>query len=98
MDRRPDPTIRRRADIVFTKAKVAVFIDGCFWHNCPDHGSMPRKNVSYWEPKLHRNAERDSETTRLLRELGWRVIRIWEHEDPAEAAERIRGEVLESRG
>src|SRR5690554_324045 len=96
LDLRPDPSVRRRADIVFTKTRVAVFVDGCFWHNCPEHGSMPRQNVSYWEPKLHRNAERDAETTRLLQERGWEVIRIWEHEDPRHAAERIKN-LVESR-
>src|SRR5690606_34964063 len=90
VDARPDPAIRRKADIVFTRVRVAVFVDGCFWHNCPEHGSMPRQNVSYWERKLHRNAERDAETNQLLQERGWEVIRVWEHEDPAKAAERIR--------
>lgn len=97
VDRRPDPSIRRRADIVFTKAKVAVFVDGCFWHNCPEHGPMPSRNVAYWEPKLHRNAERDAETNQLLTERGWEVIRVWEHEDPREAAERIRRSVVQRR-
>lgn len=97
VDRRPDPSIRRRADIVFTQAKVAVFVDGCFWHNCPEHGSMPKQNVSYWEPKLHRNAERDAETNQLLTERGWEVIRVWEHEDPREAADTIKRSVVQRR-
>lgn len=97
VDRRPDPSIRRRADIVFTKAKVAVFVDGCFWHNCPEHGSMPGRNVAYWEPKPHRNAERDAETNQLLTERGWEVIRGWEHEDPREAVESIRRAVVQRR-
>lgn len=88
---RPDPRLRRKADIVFLRAHVAVFIDGCFWHNCPDHGSMPRVNQGYWEPKLARNAERDAETDLYLAESGWTVVRVWEHEDPSAAADRIEG-------
>lgn len=71
---------RRRADIVFTRVKVAVFIDGCFWHGCPEHATMPRTNAEYWEPKLARNKARDAEVTCLLREHGWTVLRFWEHE------------------
>ena len=89
--------IRRRADIVFGPTKVAVFVDGCFWHRCPKHGSLPGTNVDYWLPKLERNVERDAETNSLLRAAGWRVIRVWEHQDPEVAARRIAREVLRRR-
>lgn len=80
---------RKRADIVFPRRHLAVFIDGCFWHGCPQHATFPVANRGYWGPKLQRNKERDRETDRELAEHGWQVIRVWEHEDPGEAAERI---------
>lgn len=80
---------RRRADIVFTRARIAVFIDGCFWHGCPEHATYPKRNSEYWLPKLHRNIERDEDTNRLLREAGWSVMRFWEHQAPDEVAIRI---------
>ena len=86
---RPLPQFRRTADLVFTKVKVAVFMDGCFWHGCPQHHTQSATNAAYWADKVRRNRERDRETDRLLREAGWTVIRVWEHEDPAEAAGRI---------
>lgn len=67
-------------DICFPKAKVAVFVDGCFWHCCPEHFRMPKTNLGYWGPKLARNVERDGEQTKRLVEAGWTVIRVWEHE------------------
>lgn len=73
---------RRRADIVFTRARLAVYIDGCFWHSCPIHGTTPRSNSNYWLPKLARNIERDEESTKELVAAGWQVLRFWEHEDP----------------
>lgn len=76
---------RRRADIVFTARKVAVFVDGCFWHGCPEHGTWPVKNGAWWESKLKANLERDRDTTARLEEIGWTVVRIWEHEGPDEA-------------
>ena len=97
VDVRPVKEIRRRADIVFGPTKVAVFVDGCFWHRCPKHGSLPGTNVDYWLPKLERNVERDAETNSLLRAAGWRVIRVWEHQDPEVAARRIAREVLRRR-
>ncbi|TDB98892.1 very short patch repair endonuclease [Actinomadura sp. 7K534] len=90
---RPLPKIRRTADLVFTKAKVAVFMDGCFWHGCPEHHTKSATNAAYWADKVQRNRDRDAETDRLLGEAGWTVIRVWEHEDPTEAAERIAYEV-----
>lgn len=87
---------RRRADIVFTRLKVAVFIDGCFWHGCPLHATSPATNVGYWEPKLRRNRERDNETNDELRRAGWTVVRFWEHED-AEAIAQAIGRLILSR-
>lgn len=72
---------RRRADLVFSRQKIAVFIDGCFWHSCPTHASLPRANRAWWEDKLRKNRERDRETDAKLAELGWRALRFWEHED-----------------
>jgi DNA mismatch endonuclease (patch repair protein) len=86
----------RRADIVFTRWRVAVFVDGCFWHRCPQHGRTPTSNRDYWDAKLTRNAERDRETDASLISAGWRVVRIWEHEplgiavDSIEAALGVR--------
>lgn len=80
---------RRRADLLFTRAKVAVMVDGCFWHSCPEHGTMPAKNGEWWATKLARNIERDRETDAHLASLGWTVVRVWEHEDMISAAERI---------
>ena len=86
-----------RPDIVFGPAKVAVFVDGCFWHSCPDHKSVPSVNQDYWLPKLERNAERDRENTQALEALGWTVIRVWEHEDMEEAAQVIERLIREAR-
>ncbi|MBD3545682.1 very short patch repair endonuclease [Streptomyces sp. JV180] len=83
---RPLPTLRRTADLVFPRQRVAVFLDGCFWHGCPDHHTKAARNSSYWSEKVRRNRERDQDTTERLAEEGWLVIRIWEHEDPATAA------------
>ena len=69
-----------RPDIVFPAAKLVVFVDGCFWHSCPQHGAIPKSNQSYWEPKLTRTRQRDEEVTIELTDLGWRVRRFWEHE------------------
>jgi len=80
---------RRRADVVFTRQKVAVFIDGCFWHGCPDHSTTPKQNTDYWGPKLARNAARDLDTTQRLSDDGWTVLRFWEHEDPSAVVARI---------
>lgn len=79
-----------RPDIVFTKRKVAVFVDGCFWHGCPDHAAAPKSNTGYWEPKLRRNAQRDRRDTRMLADAGWTVIRIWEHVPVDDALRLVR--------
>jgi DNA mismatch endonuclease (patch repair protein) len=87
-------TGRRRADIVFARAKVAVFVDGCFWHGCPDHGRRTHEiNGWYWPAKIARNQTRDQDTDRRLADAGWAVVRVWEHDDPARAADRIEAAV-----
>ncbi|GAB3617394.1 very short patch repair endonuclease [Okibacterium endophyticum] len=91
---RPEPELRRTADLLFTRARVAVFVDGCYWHGCPEHFTMPATNVDYWTTKIGRNRARDLETTALLEASGWLVLRFWEHEPPATVAasivERVR--------
>lgn len=89
---------RRVADIVFIGARVAVFVDGCFWHGCPLHATWPKENAGFWRAKIEANRARDADTTRRLRELGWEVIRVWSHEDPVEAARLIYDRVLERKG
>lgn len=81
VDARPLPELNRRADLLFPRARVAVFIDGCYWHGCPEHGTAPRTNGDYWASKIARNAARDRDTDERLRAAGWTVIRAWEHED-----------------
>jgi DNA mismatch endonuclease (patch repair protein) len=78
-----------RPDIAFTSAQVAVFIDGCFWHSCPDHAVMPRNNREWWQEKLARNVARDHEKDKQLGLLGWVAVHVWEHEDPVRAADAI---------
>ena len=80
---------RRRIDIAFTRWRVAVQVDGCFWHGCPDHGTSPNRNSEWWRWKIARNKARDRDTDVQLRSLGWTVIRVWEHDDPGSAAQRI---------
>lgn len=92
---RPVRGVRRSADLVFTRARVAVFLDGCFWHGCPEHFHMPAINPDYWGPKISANAARDAETDALLAAEGWTVLRIWEHTLAIEAATRIEGAVRE---
>lgn len=97
VDCRPVPEIRRRADIVFRAAAVAVFMDGCFWHGCPMHGTWPTLNGAWWREKIEANRQRDTDTDRRLREAGWMAIRIWAHEDAAESARTIRKMVAARR-
>lgn len=78
-----------RPDVVFTKSRVAVFVDGCFWHRCPEHGNEPRTNTGYWGPKLDRNVARDAAVNEALDYAGWTVIRGWEHEPPTAIADRV---------
>lgn len=78
-----------KPDIVFTRRRLAVFVDGCFWHCCPQHGNIPARNQSYWIPKLERNQMRDRAVTTVLEAAGWTVVRAWEHEPAAEVAARV---------
>ena len=95
VDARPLAELRRKADMVFTRFRVAVFVDGCFWHACPEHGNRPAVNTGYWRPKLARNVERDAETNAALEAAGWTVVRVWEHEDPVVAAVRVAAAVAD---
>jgi DNA mismatch endonuclease, patch repair protein len=89
-DHRVDvPGARVRPDIVFTRRRLAVFVDGCFWHRCPRHGVSPSHNPAYWGPKLDRNVQRDRRVDAALREAGWTVLRIWEHQAPDTAASDV---------
>lgn len=88
--------LRVRADIVFPRRRLVVFVDGCFWHRCPDHGTSPRANTAYWGPKLDRNVERDRLQEQALRVDGWMVVRVWEHEDPAAVADAVSA-ILEAQ-
>ncbi len=97
VDRAVVPGLRRRADLVFGPARVAVFVDGCFWHACPEHRAPPRNNADWWQKKLAATATRDRDTDRRLREAGWSVIRVWEHESPADAANLVEAEVRRRR-
>lgn len=81
--------VRCRVDVAFTRARLAVFVDGCFWHGCPQHGKSPTTNASYWCEKLARNPARDARNDEALRAAGWDVLRVWEHEDAEQAAVRI---------
>jgi DNA mismatch endonuclease (patch repair protein) len=92
----PLPGIRRTADMVFPKAHVAVFIDGCFWHGCPQHHRPARRNAEFWTAKIEGNRARDADTDARLHAAGWTVIRIWEHEPPSEAASKINAAVRAS--
>jgi DNA mismatch endonuclease (patch repair protein) len=98
VDKRPLKGIPSRADLVFGPAKVAVYVDGCFWHSCPEHGTMPRSNEAFWQDKLGRNQERDAAVNEALAAEGWTVVRIWEHEEIELAADRVEVAVRESRG
>ncbi|NUP27380.1 MAG: very short patch repair endonuclease [Nocardia sp.] len=93
VDRAPIRGQRRRADLVFPRRRVAVYVDGCFWHRCPDHATDPKNNAAWWAAKLAGNVARDRATDDALRAAGWQVIRIWEHEDPVRAADRVQGAI-----
>jgi DNA mismatch endonuclease (patch repair protein) len=86
-----------RPDVVFTRRRVAVFVDGCFWHGCETHGRIPQVNTGYWAPKLRRNMSRDAQQAAALRNAGWLVIRAWEHDDPATVADRVEQAVRNRR-
>jgi DNA mismatch endonuclease (patch repair protein) len=86
-----------RPDIVFTRQRLAVFVDSCFWHRCPDHGTLPAKDSGWWSAKLADNVQRDAQVDDLLIRHGWTVIRAWEHEPTAETVERVRRAALANK-
>lgn len=94
---KPLPDLRRTADMVFRAAKVAVFIDGCYWHGCPEHYVAPKTNPGYWSDKVARNMARDRDTDQRLTEAGWLVLRFWEHSSAEECAAEISRLVTERR-
>lgn len=95
--RRPLSGLRREADLVFGPAKVAVFVDGCFWHGCPDHATWPKRNAEFWRRKIEANRLRDRDTDDRLADAGWLSVRFWEHDDAADAAERVAQLVMARR-
>ncbi|MGW2922331.1 very short patch repair endonuclease [Streptomyces angustmyceticus] len=94
---RPLRDLRRTADMVFRPVKVAVFIDGCYWHGCPEHYVQPKTNVGYWSDKVSKNIARDRDTDAQLAAAGWTVLRFWEHENPEECAQEIQELVSRKR-
>lgn len=97
----PVPGQRRRTiDVAFTRARLAVFVDGCFWHGCPLHGTAPRANASWWSEKIGGNQRRDRDTDRALARLGWSVLRLWEHDvlADAERAADVVAEMVRDHG
>jgi DNA mismatch endonuclease, patch repair protein len=97
VDTRPVSDLQTRADLVFPGALVAVFIDSCFWHGCPKHGTWPKTNGAWWKQKIESNRARDARVAKLLSARGWSVLRIWAHEPPERAAKRIAKRVLDRR-
>lgn len=97
IDAKPLRDYRRRADIVFTRWKVAVFVDGCFWHGCAEHARSPKSNADWWAQKIDRNVERDEETSRTLQSAGWTVVRVWEHEETSSALAKVERAILDAR-
>ncbi|MDX1888144.1 very short patch repair endonuclease [Mycolicibacterium sp. 050158] len=93
---KPLAGVRRTADLVFPRAKVAVFLDGCFWHGCPEHHTVASANAKFWADKVQANRARDRDTDGRLDAAGWVSVRIWEHEDPVDAAQRVE-EVVRGR-
>jgi DNA mismatch endonuclease (patch repair protein) len=94
---RPLRELRCHADVVFPRERVAVFVDGCFWHGCPKHGNVPKDRDGYWAAKLKRNVERDRRNDEALQAAGWAVLRYWEHQDSIQVAETVRSEVIKRR-
>ncbi|MDP9280027.1 MAG: very short patch repair endonuclease [Gemmatimonadota bacterium] len=94
---RPLPRLRREADVVFVRSRVAVFVDGCFWHGCPEHRTHPQRNAPFWREKIDANSRRDRATDEALVAAGWVAIRVWEHEPIASAADLIEAEVRRRR-
>lgn len=97
IDVRPLREFNRRADIVFRSTKVAVFVDGCFWHGCPIHGTQAKANAKFWKNKIRQNQIRDKDTNKQLRKAGWRVIRVWEHENSEKASQKIYNIIMKRK-
>jgi DNA mismatch endonuclease, patch repair protein len=97
VDAPPLKGLRRRADLVFPRVKVAVFLDGCFWHGCPEHHTVAAANATFWAEKVTGNRTRDRDTDARLEAAGWVSLRVWEHEDPVEAARRVASVVRSRR-
>ncbi|MEU7949785.1 very short patch repair endonuclease [Micromonospora chalcea] len=97
VNRRPIKTVRRTADLVFPKLKLAVFLDGCFWHGCPEHHTVAKTNAEFWAQKIAGNRRRDADTNQRLEAHGWTVLRIWEHETATDAAARVAAVVTAIR-
>ena len=95
--RRPVKGVRREADLVFGPARVAVFVDGCFWHGCPEHATWPKNNAEFWREKIETNRRRDADTDARLDDAGWLSVRVWEHETVETAADRVIIAVRERR-
>jgi DNA mismatch endonuclease (patch repair protein) len=89
------PSLRRRADIAFPRLRIAVFVDGCFWHGCPEHGTWPKQNADWWRAKIEMNQRRDADTDAKLEAQGWQVVRVWEHDATETAAVAIADVVQE---
>jgi DNA mismatch endonuclease (patch repair protein) len=95
----PVPGLSRRTiDVAFPRAKIAVFVDGCYWHGCPDHGRVPNSNREWWTEKLRRNQLRDRATAEHLRDTGWEVVRFWEHQPPEQVADLVEQAVRQASG
>jgi len=94
---RPVPALRCTADIVFPRERVAVFVDGCFWHSCPDHGTKPRTNGQWWDAKLSGTVARDATNRRVLEQMGWTVLRVWEHETVSDGVTIVRDALFSAR-
>lgn len=97
VDRPVLPDRRRRVDVVFPRERIAVYVDGCFWHSCPMHGTIPKANREWWVEKLRANWSRDRDADKVLAAAGWLVVRVWEHEDAAKAARLVRSLVTRRR-
>lgn len=97
LDQRVSEKVRSRPDLSFTRETIAVFIDGCFWHGCPEHSTLPKNNSDWWKAKLKATRTRDARATAALADEGWQVIRVWEHEPVLDAADRIAAAINAAR-
>jgi DNA mismatch endonuclease (patch repair protein) len=97
VNKRPLTSVRRTADLVFPRVRVAVFLDGCFWHGCPQHHTVAKTNAAFWADKVASNRRRDADTDARLAAAGWTVVRVWEHEPAEDAAARVAATVNDLR-